>query len=145
MFLNYERDAMDDGELVARFANATLQHLPHDDHVRLVWLYAREGGAEYAVKRIREGLIAYTAARGSSAHFHETRTWAWAVLIADATLASSAATFTDFLAEHPRFLRRDLLSGYYSEALLASDEARATIVQPDLATLLSPGRPSPAP
>ena len=135
---------MDDSQLVAEFEDTTLPDLPHEDHVRLVWLYTRESGRDAAIERIRDGLIAYTAARGSAEWFHATRTWAWAVLIADATLASSTTTFADFLAQHPHFARRDLLSDYYSDALLNSDEARAAPKQPDLATLQSPGSRSPA-
>lgn len=126
---------MDDADLVAQFEDTTLPDLPHEDHVRLVWLYTREFGLDAAIDRIRDGLIAYTAARGSAEWFHATRTWAWAVLIADATLASPAGTFAEFLAQHPRFLRRDLLSDFYSEALLKSDEARRSALPPDLAPL----------
>lgn len=126
---------MDDAELLAQFEDTTLPNLPHDDHVRLVWLYTRAGGADHAIDGIRDGLIAYTAARGSSAHFHATRTWAWAVLIADATLASTAETFAEFLATHAHFSRRDLLNDYYSDALLTSEEARASVVPPDLRPL----------
>ena len=122
---------MDDADLVAQFEDTTLPDLPHEDHVRLVWLYTRDLGREAAIERIRVGLIAYTAARGSAEWFHATRTWAWAVLIADATLASPAESFAEFLAQHPQFLRRDLLGGYYSDALLNSDEARAAALEPD--------------
>ena len=126
---------MDDAQLLAEFEDTTLPDLPHEDHVRLVWLYTRSSGAEAAIERIRDGLIAYTAARGSAEWFHATRTWAWAVLIADATLASVAATFPVFFAQHPHFLRRDLLSDYYSDELLNSDEARASAREPDLRPL----------
>ena len=126
---------MNDDELITDFEATTLPELPHEDHVRLVWLYARAGGADHAIDRIRDGLVAYTAARGSAAHFHATRTWAWAVLIADATLASPAATFAEFLAAHPQFLRRDLLGDFYSDALLGSDGARLSITRPDLRQL----------
>jgi hypothetical protein len=126
---------LDDAGLVAQFEDTTLPDLPHEDHVRLVWLYTRVGGADYAIERIRDGLIAYTAARGSAAWFHATRTWAWAVLITDATLTAPVGTFADFLAQHPQFIRRDLLSDYYSDVLLNSDEARASIVRPDRAAL----------
>ena len=127
---------MDDANLVAQFEDTTLPDLPHEDHVRLVWLYTRATGQDAAIARIRDGLIAYTAARGSAEWFHATRTWAWAVLIADATLASSAATFAEFLAQHPQFRRRDLLSDYYSHLLLNSDEARGSALPPDLAPLV---------
>ena len=126
---------MNDADLVARFEDTTLPNLPHEDHVRLVWLYTRDLSREAAIERIRDGLIAYTAARGSAEWFHSTRTWAWAVLIADATLASASSTFEAFVAQHPQFLRRDLLGDYYSDVLLNSEEARASIVQPDRAVL----------
>lgn len=126
---------LDDDQLVAQFEDTTLPNLPHEDHVRLVWIYTRHGGADHAIERIRDGLIAYTAARGSSAHFHATRTWAWAVLIASATLNSPAEHFEMFLVKHPEFVRRDLLNDYYSDALLNSDAARAGIVAPDVAPL----------
>jgi len=100
--------------------------------VRLVYLYARNG--EDAAARIRDGLIAYTAARGSTSHFHETRTWAWAVLIENAA-AGFDGDFDAFWAQHPQFDRRDLLSDHYSDELLGSDAAHDAIVQPDLAPL----------
>ena len=126
---------MDDAQLIAKFEDTTLENLPHDDHVRLVWLYTRADGADRAIERITQGLIAYTTARGSSSAFHATRTWAWAVLIANATLASAAEEFDEFLAAHPYFQRRDLLGDHYSGELLNSDAARASIVQPDLTPL----------
>ena len=121
---------MNDLDLLAQFENTTLPDLSHRDHVRLVFLYSKTGDA---TARIRDGLIAYTAARGSSSAFHETRTWAWAQLI-----VAAADAFDDFdalWAAHPEFDRRDLLGDYYSDELLNSPEARASIVQPDLAPL----------
>jgi hypothetical protein len=121
---------MDDAQLIAEFEATTLPELSHRDHVRLVFLYSKTTDA---AARIRDGLIAFTAARGSATAFHETRTWAWAELI-----VAAADAFDDFdalWAAHPEFDRRDLLSDYYSDALLNSPEARASIVQPDLAPL----------
>ena len=121
---------MDDNTLVAEFEATTLPDLTHRDHVRLVFLYSRTGDA---ASRIRDGLIAYTAARGSSSAFHETRTWAWAQLIVAA--ADGFDDFDAFWAAHPEFDRRDLLSDHYSAELLNSAEAHDSIVQPDLAPL----------
>jgi hypothetical protein len=119
-----------DEDLLAQFEDTTLTNLSHRDHVRLVFLYAKTGDA---VARIRDGLIAYTAARGSGSAFHETRTWAWAQLI-----VAAAERFDDFdalWAAHPEFDRRDLLSDHYSDALLTSDAARTSVVPPDLVPL----------
>jgi len=126
---------MTDDELLAQFADTTLAELPHVDHVRLVYLYAREAGTDAAALRIRAGLIAFTAARGAAAHFHETRTWAWAILIGRATEASAAGSFAGFIADHPEFLRRDLLDDFYSPDVLLSDEARTSILAPDRAPI----------
>jgi hypothetical protein len=123
---------MDDAELIERFEAVTLDGLPHLDHVRLVWLYAQRDGLERAYPLVRDGLVHFTTVRGSSASFHETRTWAWAVLIVAAIRASTATSFDGFLAEHKEFTRKDLLSDYYSTDLLTSDAARTEVVQPDL-------------
>jgi hypothetical protein len=123
---------MHDDELIERFEAVTLDGLPHLDHVRLVWLYARRDGLEQAYPHVRDGLVHFTTVRGSSTSFHETRTWAWAALIVAALASSSADTVDGFLAEHPEFERKDLLNDYYSTELLTSDAARAEVVQPDL-------------
>ena len=122
---------MDDAELIAQFEATTLPDLSHRDHVRLVFLYARSGDA---IARVRAGLKAYTAARGTAHYFHETRTWAWAVLIESAA-SDFVGDFDAFWAAHPEFDRRDLLGDYYSEALLNSSDARASAKQPDLRPL----------
>ena len=122
---------MDDATLVAQFENCTLPDLTHRDHVRLVFLYSR-GGAAYP--RIREGLINYTAYRGSSGAFHETRTWAWAQLV-EAAAAGYTGDFDGFWMQHPEFDRRDLLDDYYEPGTLTSDEARITVLQPTLRRL----------
>jgi hypothetical protein len=126
---------MDDAQLIEQFEAVTLDGLSHLDHVRLVWLYAQRDGLDQAYPRVRAGLIRFTTVRGSAASFHETRTWAWAALIAAAIASSTDATYTEFLAEHPEFERKDLLSDYYSNDLLTSDAARRAVVQPDLAAI----------
>jgi hypothetical protein len=122
---------LDDAALVARFEDTTLPALSHRDHVRLVFLYAREGGA---YERVCDGLIAYTAARGSSGAFHETRTWAWAQLVV-AAADGFPGDFDAFWAANPQFERRDLLADHYSDELLRSEAARATVLEPDLRAL----------
>jgi hypothetical protein len=123
---------MDDAQLIEQFEAVTLDGLSHLEHVRLVWLYAQRDGLDQAYPRVRAGLIRFTTVRGSAASFHVTRTWAWAALIVAAIASSPAATYTEFLAEHPEFERKDLLSDYYTTELLTSETARAEVVHPDL-------------
>lgn len=122
---------MDDATLVELFENTTLPALTHRDHVRLVFLYTRDGDG-YA--RVRDGLIAYTRARGSESAFHETRTWAWAVLV-EAAAEGFTGNFDDFWAQHPQFDRRDLLDDYYEPGVLTSDPARTSVLEPTLLSL----------
>lgn len=122
---------MNDADLLAQFEDTTLPNLSHRDHVRLVFLYTKTGDA---IARVRDGLRAYTAARGTAHYFHATRTWAWAVLIENAA-RDFDGDFDAFWAQHPQFDRRGLLSDHYSDELLGSDEAHDAIVQPDLAPL----------
>jgi len=121
---------MDDATLLTQFEDCSLPELTHRDHVRLVFLYAKQGRA---YDRVREGLIAYTASRGSSSAFHETRTWAWAELVI-AAASGFDGDFDAFWMRHPEFDRRDLLDDYYSD-ILKSDAARTTVLQPDLRPL----------
>jgi hypothetical protein len=121
---------MDDATLLAQFEDCTLPELTHRDHVRLVFLYTQQGRA---YERVRAGLIAYTASRGSESAFHQTRTWAWAELIA-AAAAEFDGDFDAFWMRHPEFDRRNLLDDYYSD-ILKSDAARTTVLQPDLRPL----------
>ena len=121
---------MDDATLLAQFEDCTLPELTHRDHVRLVFLYAQQGEP---YERVRAGLIAYTASRGSAQWFHETRTWAWAELIA-AAAADFDGDFDAFWMSHPEFDRRDLLTDYYSD-ILTTDAARTTVLRPDLRPL----------
>lgn len=121
---------MNDAALIEQFEDCTLPTLTHRDHVRLVFLYARDG---QPYERVRAGLIAYTASRGSASAFHETRTWAWAELIASAA-AGFDGDFDAFWMQHPEFDRRDLLDDYYSE-ILTTDAARTAVLHPDLRPL----------
>ncbi|MCZ0978806.1 hypothetical protein O1L60_04810 [Streptomyces diastatochromogenes] len=48
---------------------------------------------------------------------------------------SGQPDFAAFAAHHPDLLDKDLLARFYRPATLASDEARAAWVEPDLALL----------
>lgn len=117
---------MDDATLVSQFEDCTLPELTHRDHVRLVFLYVQTGEP---YERVRAGLVAYTASRGSASAFP----WAWAALIAASAVGFSGG-FDDFWMSHPEFDRRSLLDDYYSD-ILTTDAARQTVLQPDLRPL----------
>ena len=123
---------MDDREFVSAFEACTLpaNEFSHRSHVRLAWLYLRDGPLPEALPRFASGLKRYAASLGAAEKYHETITWAYLFLIHERMQRSTAATFEEFAAAHPD-LFDPILGRYYSPALLASPLARATFVMPD--------------
>lgn len=130
---------MRDREFIAAFENCTLPsaEFPHRAHVRLAWLYLREGSLLDALRRFVDGLKRYAGSLGASAKYHETVTWAYMFLIHERMARSAAETFDEFATANPD-LFNGILERYYRRETLASDLARRTFVMPD-APLNQPG------
>jgi hypothetical protein len=124
---------MTDDVFLTRFEAGTLHSFGHRDHLRVAFAYARRGGVDHAVERVRRGLRHLAAAHGEPARYHETLTIAWARVVAHHTVADGI--FDDLLAAHPQLLRRDLLLSHYTRERLFSAAARARFVEPDLLAL----------
>lgn len=123
---------MDDDEFLDAFRCGTLTDLPHLNHVRVVYLVTRRQGSDDAISLARRGLRALADAAGVPDKYHETRTVAWARIIADRTIAAPGRSFAEFMELHPELRRKELLGDYYSTELLTSPRARAEFVPPDL-------------
>ena len=123
---------MHDREFVAAFESCTLppEGFPHRAHVRLAWLYLRDGSLLVALTRFVEGLKRYAGSLGASAKYHETVTWAYMFLIHDRMAREEHDTFDDFAAANAD-LFNGVLEKYYSKETLSSDLARRTFVMPD--------------
>ena len=116
-----------------RFPNE-LAH--HKEHVRLAFLYLRQHGPAQARDRIQETILRYATSQGAAHKYHVTVTLAWMVLVEHAALTlPPQATWQDLLEASPRLLSKSALEQYYSKELLASDAARQSFVEPDLAAL----------
>jgi hypothetical protein len=126
---------MDDAALLDAFEHGTLDHFPHEHHLRVVYgLVVRHGEAE-ALRRVSAGIQRMAAAKGKPQAFHVTRTAAWTALVA--SVAGECGDSAELLARHPELVRRDLLDDYYSAAVLTSDAAREAFVEPDLGAELT--------
>lgn len=130
----HDHPEIDDTELLERFATNTLPAFPHEEHLHVVFVKSANATTDETIAFMREGIIAMAAANGKPEAFHDTRTVAWTRLIV-AKRAGFTGTFDRFLEQHPELIRRDLLSDYYSDAVLTSDVARATFIEPDLTSL----------
>ncbi len=123
---------MREREFVQAFESCTLpsEEFPHRAHVRLAWLYLREGSLLEALTRFVEGLKRYAGSLGASGKYHETVTWAYMFLIHERMARAEAATFDEFAAANDD-LFNGVLEKYYRKETLSSDLARQTFLMPD--------------
>ena len=126
---------MTDEELVKAFESTELpaSAFPHAAHVRVAWWYLRSAPFHVALARFAAALQAFAAAKGASHKYHETITVAWMALVAERLARTPDLAWDGFAAAHPElFQRPSHVTQLYSEARLASDDARCTFVLPDL-------------
>jgi hypothetical protein len=104
----------------------------HLAHVRVAWVYLREGASvEEGLARMRDAIRRFAAAAGASRKYHETITVLWMRLLADVQARGASGELADVLRAHPALADKDLPLRYYSRERLFSDEARAAWVEPD--------------
>jgi hypothetical protein len=110
----------------------------HRQHVQLTWLAVRRHGASQAADLVGEGILRTATAAGAPRKFHVTMTRAWVELVAhhiaaDGAPGDASRDFDAFAERHPELLDKTLLSRFYRPETLASDTARTSWVEPDLA------------
>jgi hypothetical protein len=112
----------------------------HRQHVRLAWVLLRTDPAA-ALGRVERGIRRFAGHHGAPAKYHATVTEAWMRLVAGALASSPAAAAADepfdaWVHAAPELLDSGRLRLYFSEVRLASAEARAGWVEPDLGLTL---------
>ncbi len=105
----------------------------------MAWLYVRDLSPDVAIDKAAGGIRNLAQANGKTNLYHDTLTRAWVYLVAAALSQSPARGFNEFIEEHPELLDKQLLLRFYSPEVLASAEARAGWVAPDLHPI--PGAP----
>jgi len=131
-----------DAEFVDAFESLTLadDRFRHYDHLRLAWIFLREGtddeAVERATARIATDIRRFAAHHGGAAKYHETMTRAYMHFVAAHVRSTPhIASFDGFAAIHPDLFDKRLALQFYGDALLQSDAARHGWVEPDLAPL----------
>jgi hypothetical protein len=142
---------LSDAELLDAFRERTLsaRQWNHRAHIRVAALYLAEMPLDHAHILFRVGIIRLNAAHGLvetvTRGYHETLTFVWLVLVADAIRSDGGFTGTEaLLARHPELLERATPLRHYSRERLASLAARARVLEPDAAPLPGDAR-SPGP
>ena len=139
--LNCGSAPLEDNVFVADFEGFRFpnEQFRHADHIRLAWIYLRQYDYTVAEERMRRGIHGFACHLGASHKYHATITIAWMRLVNIAVqLSSRIDDFGDFVHAHSWLLSKDAVFEFYSRALLMSDSARASWVEPDLKPIPMP-------
>jgi hypothetical protein len=115
---------------------AGAERFGHRQHIHLTWLAVRRYGTDAAVALVSDGIRRTARYAGAPQKYHATVSRAWVELVGHHVTAGD--DFDAFAERHPALLDKRLLARHYRSTTLASAEAKAGWVEPDLAPL--PGR-----
>lgn len=126
---------MTDDEFLSAFLDCSISPsgFDHLGHVRVAWLLLRRHPLDEAVALTCQGIARLAAHLGVPGKYHRTLTEALVRLMAASGASSPALSWEAFRLANPELMEdaRSLLARHYSDALLASSEARAVFVAPD--------------
>ncbi len=126
---------MSDDEFLSAFLDCSISPsgFDHLGHVRVAWLLLRRYPLDEAVERTCQGIARLAAHLGVPAKYHRTLTEALVRLMAASGATSPTLNWDDFRVANAPLMEdaRRLLARHYSDAVLASSEARAVFVAPD--------------
>lgn len=124
-----------DDELIAAFEGAAFRpgEFGHADHVRLAYALRSRRGLMATLEALSTGLRNLATANEAPDLYHETLTWAFALLIHQRMLLQPAESWPQFAAANPDLLEwpSPALAAYYRPETLESDLARRSFVLPD--------------
>lgn len=106
----------------------------HRAHLRLAYIYLSENDIETSTEFIRNGLKKFLATNGIDIKkYHETMTSAWIQAVNYFMRKTGKYTCSEeFINKNSRLLDTKIILTHYSSALLFSDHARCSYVEPDL-------------
>jgi hypothetical protein len=107
----------------------------HREHLRLAWMELREHDRDRALAEVEAAIRHIAAAHGAPGKYHRTITAAWLTCVGHHLDEAPELGFDAFLDRFPGLLDTGLIGRHFSRGLLASDEARAGVVEPDLRPL----------
>jgi hypothetical protein len=122
--------------ILQAFEDCTLDpaRFNHRQHLAIAWMYLQRHGFPAGAVRFRERLKAYVASVGATAKYHETITWAYAVLLNEEIELNSTPgeSFDAMIRRRPDLLdhRNGAITRCYSRAELDRPEARQVFLLP---------------
>ncbi len=119
----------------ASFRDLTLPaaEFTHARHVELGWRYLEAHGLAGALAAFPADLRRFAASVGATAKYHETLTLAWLLILQDRRAGHEGESWEAFSHRNPDLLAegRAVIARHYTEACLASEEARHHFRMPD--------------
>ena len=123
-------------QIVAAFEDATIDaaDFDHEAHLLVGWRFLQDQTLLDALKPFSAALKRLTQKLGVPGKYHETITWFYLIKIAERRAGQAATDWSAFKDANPDLFARNpsLIRQYYSESLLASEDARQAFVFPDL-------------
>ena len=123
-------DVTEDELLAAFEAGDPPRPFGHPQHLAVMWAYARRLPPAEALAAVDAGIRRLA---GDSGKYHRTLTVAWARIVCH--VATESDTLDEALDRHPWLADPKAVQRHYSPELLASPQARAAEVEPDLLPL----------
>jgi hypothetical protein len=123
---------MTDSEFLAAFEDTSLEPFHHADHIHAAWLYLGAYPLFEAIARFIAALKRYATSRGAPDRYHETITLAYLLLVYERM--QDGETWSGFASRNPELLswNPSALATYYRAETLATNDARARFVLPDV-------------
>jgi hypothetical protein len=106
----------------------------HRQHIHLTWLTVRRYGTGTAITLVSDGIQRTARYAGAPQKYHATVSRAWVEVVGH-HVAADNDDFDAFTIRYPALLDKRLLARHYRSSTLATDEARAGWVEPDLKPL----------
>jgi len=125
----------EDREFLTSFEQCSLgsKCWTHAAHLRMGWLVLQEEKSfDSALTRIRQGIQRFNTSNNSIG-YHETITVAFARIINERRQAGES--WEMFAEKNKDLFEKSFLGNYYSKDVLASEQARASFVEPDIGPL----------
>jgi hypothetical protein len=129
----YLEDMMNDTNFLKAFEDAKLSAFPHQDHIRMAWLYLQKDGWEGGYAKIQSGIKHFATSLGQADKYHESITRFWALLVYHCIQArAEISDFEEFEAAYPILFDKGSIYKHYSRDYLFSAEARQNWLEPDI-------------
>lgn len=139
--MNNYSTQLTDNEFIKQFETLTLDpsEFNHIGHLRLAWLYlqsennCKNANVENVIDKISKNIKSYATFLGATDKFHITITHA-IVQIVNQRMQPQEMTWQDFISNNEDLVldAKAVLTQYFSSELLFSEQARTSLVAPDI-------------